>query len=193
MPKVVDAQAQRRQIRSAAQHVFSRRGVSGTGLTHVAEAVGMGRSSLYHYYPDKASLVRDLVRDLLVDEERVFRAALQADVGALERIERLAGRLAEMFEEWSRAGRMIFDLRASDARLFRPFFKRVRRELAAVIAEGQASGEVDPGLQPELAAATLIGAVDGLLLQRLVDPRAFPDVAALRGELVRLARRSLAP
>ena len=73
MPKIVDARAQRGEIRRAARRVFSRRGVAGTGLAHVAEAAGMGRSSLYHYYADKASLLRDLVRDLLAEVESFHR------------------------------------------------------------------------------------------------------------------------
>ncbi len=193
MPKIVDARAQRRDIRSAARRVFSQHGVAGTGLAHVAEAAGMGRSSLYHYYPDKASLLRDLVRDLLAEEGAVFREALRGEGHALERIERLMTVLAGMFEEWTHAGRMISDLRVGDARLFRPFFRRVRRELAATIAEGQRSGAIDRRADPELAAATLIGAVDGLLLQRIVDPSAFQPLARLRDELVRLTRRSLEP
>jgi AcrR family transcriptional regulator len=191
MPKVVDAPAQRRDIRSAARRVFSQHGVAGTGLAHVAEAAGMGRSSLYHYYPDKASLLRDLVRDLLAEEEAVFREALRGEGDALDRIERLMTVLAGMFEAWTHAGRMISDLRVRDARMFRPFFRRVRRELAATITEGQASGVIDRDVDAELAAATLIGAVDGLLLQRIVDPRAFEPPARLRDELVRLTRRSL--
>jgi hypothetical protein len=43
------------------------------------------------------------------------------------------------------------------------------------------------------AAATLIGAVDGLLLQHFADPQAFPDRAALERTLVTAARRMLAP
>ena len=69
MPKLVDRVEQRREIRRAARHVFARRGVAGTGLTHVAEAAGMGRSSLYHYYPDKAALMRDLLREVMTEED----------------------------------------------------------------------------------------------------------------------------
>lgn len=192
MPKLVDARAQRAGIRDAARRVFSRRGVAGTGLAHVAAAAGMGRSSLYHYYPDKASLLRDLVRDLLREEEAVFRAALGGDGPPLERIERLMEALGGLFEAWTRAARMTSDLRVRDARLFRSFFRRVRRELAATIHEGLRSGAIDPDVDPELAAASLIGAVDGLLLQRIVDAAAFPEADRLRDELVRMARRSLA-
>jgi AcrR family transcriptional regulator len=97
MPKLVDPVRQRGEIRAAARRVFSRRGVAGIGLTHVAEAAGMGRSSLYHYYPDKASLMRDLLREVMSEEEAFFAAAVRGEGTPLERAERLGKILASMF------------------------------------------------------------------------------------------------
>ncbi|HIE60581.1 MAG TPA: TetR family transcriptional regulator, partial [Microbacterium sp.] len=42
MPKIVDAEVQRDEIRDAARRVFAERGVRGTGLAPVAAAAGMG-------------------------------------------------------------------------------------------------------------------------------------------------------
>jgi AcrR family transcriptional regulator len=193
MPKLVDPVRQRGEIRSAARRVFSRRGIAGTGLTHVAAAAGMGRSSLYHYYPDKASLMRDLLREVMSEEEAFFAAAVQSEGTPLERAERLAGILAGMFEQWTAVGRMLFDLRLRETRGFRPFFRRIRNHVASLIAEGQRLGEMDPRLDPSLGAATLIGTVDGLLLQHLVDPRAFSDPQGLENALVLAVRKLLQP
>ncbi len=44
-----------------------------------------------------------------------------------------------------------------------------------------------------VAAATLIGAVDGLLLQHAVDPAAFPDPIALRTTLLRVVDKVVRP
>jgi hypothetical protein len=52
---------------------------------------------------------------------------------------------------------------------------------------------MDPRLDPSLGAATLIGTVDGLLLQHLVDPRAFSDPQALENALVLAVRKLLQP
>jgi AcrR family transcriptional regulator len=191
MPKLVDAGAQRQEIRAAARAVFARRGVTGTGLTHVAEVAGMGRSSLYHYYPDKDALLRDLVREMLEDEEALFRSALHGEGSPLTRIERLTGSLVSFFDTWSGFARMLFDLRLREGALFRPFFRRVRAELAGVIAEGQRAREIDTSLDPALAASTLIGAIDGLLFQYSVDRSAFPDLGALGAALCASARREL--
>jgi AcrR family transcriptional regulator len=192
MPKVVDATRQRRDIRRAARSVFARRGV-GAGLAQVAEAAGMGRSSLYHYYPDRASLVRDIVRDLLAEEQRLFDRVADAPGSPLARLDLLAAALPALLDEWAAVGRLLLELRSRDARLFRPFFRRIRAALAGVIEAGQREGEIDPELQPELAAATVIGAIDGLLLQYLIDRSAFPDTAALGADLSRSLRKLLLP
>jgi AcrR family transcriptional regulator len=193
MPKQVDAERQRREIRRVARQVFSRRGVGGTGLVHVAKAAGMGRSSLYHYYRDKKTLLRDLLAEALASEEALFAEMLGGSGSALERIERLHDALLATFEEWSRVGRTLVDLRLRDAPGFRSFLRRIRKRLRDAIAEGQHTGEIDASLDADLCAALLIGAVDGLLFQRLVDERAFPEPAALRRCFRTTLRRVLAP
>ncbi len=191
MPKLVDEAAQRERIRAAALSVFSRHGLAKTGLAHVARAAGMRRSTLYHYYPDKAALVRDLARDLLQEEGELFAAALQDEGSPLERIEQLIQRLTGIFGAWAALGRLVYDLRTLDAGRFRAFFRRARRDLARVIVEGQDQGEIERALEPELAAAGVIGLVDGVLLQQFVEPGVFADSNALAHALKRSVRKML--
>ena len=193
MPKIVDAAAQRRQIRRAARRVFARRGVARTGLAHVAKRAGMGRSTLYHYYPDKAALVRDLARDLLREEAGLFAGALHKDGSPLARIERLIEQLTGLFGAWAALGRLVYDLRTLDAGRFRAFFRRARRDLARLILEGQRRGEIDRALEPELTAAGLIGLIDGVLLQQFVEPAAFDDPNAMARALTRSVHKMLQP
>ncbi len=193
MPKIVDAAAQRRQIRRAARRVFARRGVARTGLAHVAERAGMGRSTLYHYYPDKAALVRDLARELWQEEGELFAAALQDEGSPLERIERLIHRLTGIFGAWAALGRLVYDLRTLDASRFRAFFRRARCDLARLIIEGQHQGEIERALEPELAAAGVIGLVDGVLLQQFVEPAAFDDANAMARALTSSVHKMLQP
>lgn len=178
MPKVVDPEQQREAIRAAARRVFTTRGIEGTGLAHVAEAAGMGRSSLYHYYTDKDSLVRDLAKDLLDREEEMFDKALHREGSPMQRILALFDELTTVFDAWVAIGSMVMDLRRLDPFRFRAFFRRIRRELAQLILEGQRRGEIDSTVQPAAAAAVLIGMIDGLLFQKLVDPGAFKGRAS---------------
>jgi hypothetical protein len=117
---------------------------------------------------------------------------LRGEGGPAERVERLARVLVSLFDEYAGAVRMMSDLRLRDAAPFRSFFRKVRAELAAVIADGQERGDFDPALDPALSAATLIGAVDGLLFQHYADGRAFAKLDALAEAVARIARKALA-
>lgn len=192
MPKIVDRKLQRESIRKAARRAFARRGVESVGLVHVARLAGIGRASIYHYYADKAALVRDLVRELLAEEERLFSEALRDTKGTpLERILTLAAELTELFAEWASLGKMLLDLWATSGAMFKPFFRRIRHDLAQLIADGQRDGEMDPTLDAGEAATTVIAVIDGMLLQMIVDPAAFGETARTRGFLVRSIRRIL--
>ena len=192
MPKQVDATALRRDIRRAARRVFAGKGVQGTGLGHVAREAGMGRSSLYHYYPDKDALLGDLMAETLRDEAALFRASLRGEGGTQERLHRLMDSCVAMLDEWAAAFRMMHDFRLRDASRFAGHLREMREELAECLRQGQQLGEVVASLDPESAAATLIGAIDGLLLQHFLDPRAL-DPDALRSELRRVVTRVVAP
>lgn len=189
----MDAVVQREDIRAAARKVFGQRGVRGTGLTHVAKAAGMGRSSLYHYYPDKSSLLNDMVREMLEQERLMFRACLSGEGEPIERIERLAKACAALFPEWAAFGRMIIDLRLEDTKLLRGYFRSLRSELAEVIAEGQADGSMAIAPNADVLSSILIGAIDGLLLQYFVDPRALSAPDVLAEALVEVTHRMVAP
>jgi AcrR family transcriptional regulator len=191
VPKIVDEEEQRGRIRAAARSVFSRRGLATTGLAHVAAAAGMRRSTLYHYYPDKAALVRDLADDVLGQEEAVFRAALEAEGGALERIVRLADEVIRLFELRVALGRILLELWASEPRRIRPMLRRVREALAELIRIGQQQGEIAAELDPDATAVLLVALMDGLLIQVFIDPKAVRTDARLRRPLARTVRRVL--
>ena len=152
----------------------------------------MGRSSLYHYYSDKNALLADMLDDMLEQERQLFRACLQSEGSPIERLERLARSCAALFPDWAAFGRVIMDLRLEDMREMRGFFRAIRRETAAVIAEGQADGSIARTPSAEVQSSILIGAIDGLLLQYFVAPRALPAPDDLAEALVEVTHRMLA-
>jgi AcrR family transcriptional regulator len=192
VPKIVDADQQRSKIREAARRVFAERGVRGTGLAHVADAAQMGRSSLYHYYPDKPALLADLVRDVLDAERALFERCLGGSGTPLARLERLAEACGGLFPEWAAFGRLFLDLRLADAQGLRGTLRELRRALAAVIAEGQRDGSLRAAPDAEITASLLMGAIDGLLLQYFIEPSAFPEPRRLGDALRETTRRIVA-
>ena len=69
---------QREMILARAAHLFARRGYPATSMNQVAEACGLSKATLYHYYRDKYSLL------VSIADSHVSRLqALVADVTAL--------------------------------------------------------------------------------------------------------------
>lgn len=192
LPKVVDRDEQRARIRSAARAVFARRGLSQTGLAHVASAAGVSRPTLYHYFADKQALVRDLAAELLEEEERLFAQALAASGPIVGRLERLAEAVVDRFGAWAHHGGALLEAWADDPRGVRTLLRRVRSDLASMIGEAQRAKAIASGARPEELALMIIGLIDGLMLQVLLDPKGVPPTRAtkraLRDALVRVLR-----
>ena len=55
----------RDKILDAAEDLFARRGFAGVGMREVAEAVGLGKSSLFHHFKSKAELYAAVVGRIL--------------------------------------------------------------------------------------------------------------------------------
>ncbi len=191
MPKIVDEEEQRRRIRQAASRAFAKRGLEGTGLQHVAREAGLGRSSLYHYYPDKAALVQDLANELLEEETALFTQAFQSGDSALDRIERLTTAIVELFDRSASTGRLMLQIWASDPDRFQAMLETLRGGLTQLVEQGQELGEIDPGLDAEASATLVIALMDGVLVQGFIDPRLFEQKEKLGDALLSAVRRML--
>lgn len=56
MPKVIDHDAYRQELAAKAVEVFTEHGYNGLGMRGIAEAIGVSKSALYHYFPTKKEL-----------------------------------------------------------------------------------------------------------------------------------------
>jgi AcrR family transcriptional regulator len=193
MPKIVDHDSLRSDIRQAARRVFAERGIAGTGLAHVAREADMGRASLYHYYPDKESLLAAVADEMLAEEEASFAKAALGKGSPIDRIAALAASVTEIYEQWGGDGKMLLQLWACDLDRFRPMLADTRKSLTALIKQGQRSGEIDSQLDAKSAAALIVGMIDGLLLQYFLEPQAFRRTGKLADQIKLTVRKVLSP
>lgn len=56
MPKIVDHDAYRLELTSAASEYFKEQGYHGASMRKVADFLGISKSALYHYFPSKDEL-----------------------------------------------------------------------------------------------------------------------------------------
>ncbi|MEZ8826509.1 TetR/AcrR family transcriptional regulator [Vibrio amylolyticus] len=69
MPKIVDRDAYRKELASKAVNVFSEHGFNGLGMRGIAEALGVSKSALYHYFPSKEALFKASTEHVLEPHE----------------------------------------------------------------------------------------------------------------------------
>ena len=174
-PKTARGRATRERIVAAASELIGERGIAETSLDDVIERAGASKSQLYHYFEDRAALLRAVVThnaegvlsDLPpLDGWNAIRSwfdslvELQVERGACGGcpIGSLVGQLAEP-DEGAR-----FELAAS--------FARWEAGLRDGLRSMQLRGELDRSADPdELATATLAAIQGGLLLtQARRDP-----------------------
>ncbi|MFI5399342.1 MAG: TetR/AcrR family transcriptional regulator [Candidatus Binatia bacterium] len=195
MPKIIKVEEKRREILAAAAATFARLGYHGTNLQRVAESAGMGKSSLYHYFPTKEALFAALADAFLHHEADLFASASRRRGDARTQLRSLLDAMSGLFDEWAKVGPLLVDfLRApGGGRRVGETFRTARRAVARIIRAGQREGAFRAGSPVALATAVL-ACVDGLFLQELVEPGSTQGARGdLHDSVARLLRRAGVP
>jgi AcrR family transcriptional regulator len=179
------------RITRAAADLVWRRGVAGTSLDDVQAATGTSKSQLYHYFADKAALLREVVH---VQTERALDAQrpMLDRLDSWEALERWCDELvARKARQGCRGscpiGSLVTQLAESDPEAradLATAFERWESYLVSGLAAMQERGDLRPEANPKaLAVATLASVQGGLLLAqaaRSTQPLKLALDAALR-------------
>ena len=140
---------QRELILAQAAALFAQRGYPGTSMNQVAEACGVSKATLYHYYRDKYALLVSIAEGH-VDKLRALVDQVLAEGLAPEpRLRLLIGRIVEEYAGARDAHRVLTE----DVRFLEQADRdRILGHERAVVA-GFAKAVAD--LRPELAEAAL--------------------------------------
>jgi AcrR family transcriptional regulator len=174
--------AVREQILRAAHDQVAEGGYGSAAVVEVARRACVATGSIYRYFPSKALLFAE-----------VFRAAADRELAVVAQIatrpgEPAARRLAAAVEAFSRralaAPRLAFALMAEPVdpavEVARLQNRRAYRDVfARLLAEGHAAGEFRATVEPQVAAAALVGALQEALIGPLADGGGEALVASL--------------
>ncbi|MEC4723490.1 TetR/AcrR family transcriptional regulator [Noviherbaspirillum sp. CPCC 100848] len=98
---------QRDLILSRAAQLFAQRGYPGTSMNEVAEACGMSKPSLYHYFRDKYALLVTIAESHVEHLETVMLEVIDTQADARTRLEKLILRFVEEYAEAQHAHRVL--------------------------------------------------------------------------------------
>jgi AcrR family transcriptional regulator len=151
----------RRAICRAALDEFAESGYAGFRIESVAARAGVGRSTVYRHWPDKAALVADALETLNRQPDPEHDAGAGT---ARQRVEVLLSHLAQALTDSAVSACIpaLIHAARNDAkfrdRLHR-FSAQRRQRLTDSIAAGVTAGEFPPTVDPETASVALSGAV----------------------------------
>lgn len=110
MGEVRNADRTRARILAAAEQLFARRGFDAASMRELAAAAGVQAATLYHYFPSKEALLREIFRGFY-DELAGFYAAFDEQLAA-------DATLREALAAFLRAHRAFLERRPNFALLF---------------------------------------------------------------------------
>lgn len=187
------AERRRRQILDAALVCFRRRGFHQATMQEICSEAGISPGALYRYFGSKSDIIAAIAEDR--QSQDLFEAELAANetvvdymcAGARRFMEKMlldenGLLLADVFAEVARDPLLAKSLTKLDQNRVHAFANHIR--------DAQKRAEIDPNLDPELAADTLCAALEGIVLRYTLRRRT--DVEGALAQFRALAERYLA-
>ncbi|GAB3486658.1 TetR/AcrR family transcriptional regulator [Amycolatopsis cihanbeyliensis] len=175
-PKRVDRAARREEILGAAVRVFARKGFAASRIEDVAAAAGIGKGSVYLYFASREALLTAAFEELASTSADILREARADSRPALDRLAALVHAVLRSMAQRPELSRILLDLwSASRGGEGLPLdMGAVYADYRAAVAELLREAATEGAVRPEVGtrhATVVVAAVEGCLLQWLVDPR----------------------
>jgi TetR/AcrR family transcriptional regulator len=140
----------RRAILDRSAELFAEHGYDRASMSKIAEACGVSKANLYHYYRDKEELLFDVIRFHLEELLEVVEAADRPDLSAGSRLKELVAALLEAYRDADAQ----HNVQINGLRLLPPDrqteLKAMERELVKIFSDAVA------GVAPQLKGTKLL-------------------------------------
>jgi AcrR family transcriptional regulator len=190
MPRVVDREARRAELVSAAAQVFAQRGVANTAVNDIVKAAGVAQGTFYLYFDAKDDVVLAVVDRIANGICEQTAARIGAAASAVDKLTSFSGVLSEAGTQPGAAA--VVDLmhlpenRLLHDRLAEDITRRLVPLLQAVVEQGVAEGVFDVG-DPEAAAWFVLAGLQSVELAGTP----LPEMPAALAKATAFALRAL--
>ena len=150
-----------KEILRAALRGFRERGYHATTLEDIAERLGVGKTALYHYFPDKESILYACHQESLAELDRIIKGTKELETAA-ERLGFVIREHVRVMTDTLEGSPLAFEVSAlSPERQHEVIAARDRyeRALRRIIAQGVEDGEFRAA-DPKIAVFAILGAIN---------------------------------
>jgi AcrR family transcriptional regulator len=184
--------ARKAQIIEAALELFAQSGYRGTGLTALAEKVGMTHPGLLYYFGTKERLLRAVV-DHREENEQLTYGELTADIERARKVARFINDNPLLTRLFVVLGAENLDADDPLHDFFVDRYARSRTITKAAWSREVAEGRARDDLDLDQLAREMVATIMGLEIQWLMDPDAFDLTEAIDAYLEGLKERTAPP
>jgi AcrR family transcriptional regulator len=179
------------QIVQTARRIVADQGMASLTINGLAAAVGVSEGAIYRHFKSKDDILLALVSEIESNLVRIISDSARSEESSLDHLRRLLKRHFSSLERRNAVSFVVIaeamcfaDDRVKQAA--RQMVERYLETIAAILKEGAAKGEVDPGVDVKAAAIMFFGMVQASVTLWSFSNRAHPlsqHSAALWGML----------
>jgi AcrR family transcriptional regulator len=154
-------QRRRTEILHAALRAFRERGYYATTLEDIAEQLGIRKTALYHYFPDKEAILYACHRESLAELDRILEGARQLE-SASEKLAYVIREHVRVMTDTLEGSPLAFEVTALAPERQKPVIAardRYERALRRMIQDGIAEGDFRP-TNAKTAVFAILGAIN---------------------------------
>jgi TetR/AcrR family fatty acid metabolism transcriptional regulator len=187
----------RNRILDAAVRVFARKGFYATRVSEVAKAAGVADGTIYLYFKSKDALLVSLFEHRVERLLAFLSTELPQAESASDRLKRIIELQLGLLEGERDLAEVVTVILRQSTKLMKeyaaPKFSAYLDAIAAVVADGQASGELRKDVSPHLAARAIFGALDGIAMTWALGKADRGGLSWAAGQLAEIVLQGLRP
>ncbi len=167
----------------AGLRVMFRQGFNGSAVRDIVAAAGVPQGSFTNHFPSKEQFAREVLDQYFAHVQRLVRASLEdRSLTPRQRLERYLDLIVErLAADGFERGCLIGDLSLEVTQTSLPLRSQLQtifgqwiEPFTSCIAEGQASGEFSPSIDPHEYAEFFLASWEGAILRMKVERSVAP-------------------
>ncbi|KAA3615598.1 MAG: TetR/AcrR family transcriptional regulator [Calditrichaeota bacterium] len=180
-PKIIDKEEKKKQIVQAAMQVFSKNGIAKSKMIDIAKAAGIGKGTIYEYFRSKEEIFSSAFHSMFGEMEIMISEGLVNITDPIKKLEFIigitldyhrddAGEFAGIMMDFWAEGIRTKNEHAVQTIDLKQIYQQYRILLSQIVHEGIEKG-VFKYVDANAFSAITMGALDGLFLQIIMDPK----------------------
>jgi AcrR family transcriptional regulator len=181
VPRIVDKDTKRKEIVQASLGVFAQKGFKDTIMADIAGAAGIGKGTIYEYFPNKQAIFHNVFQLIQNELDREISRSISTSPDHLKKLKAFIIGYCRFYENLPEAMLIYIDywIETMKREMKMPHhnLNNQYRQIISILEQGNAGGGFRP-LETRLRATIIFSAIGGLVFQWITMGRDFPLIDA---------------